>query len=414
MKKLCLVMSLIVSASASHAADTATATTAINTLGIELLAKTPADSNSLLSPYSIQDALAMTYTGADGDTKAQMMKALHFPEDTAALGASFSELQKQLVSIQKSSADVAAASKKHQDPITISVANRLFGQQGFAFREPFLHALLETYDAPLEPLDFGDSQKSTKTINTWVADQTHDRIRDIIPAGVLNKATRLVLVNAIYLKAAWAKEFQKAATIPAPFHVSGGSAVHVPTMQGSRECGCDKKDGFTAVTLSYLGGELQFLILLPDDPAGLPALESKLTPALLADCAKMGNKPVMLWLPKFKMEPPAVDLGSSLKSLGMESAFDEPHGSANFDLMAPRTPDSYLCISKVLHKTFLSLDENGTEAAAATAVVMMLSMAMPAKPEKPIEIHVDHPFLFAIQHRESGACLFIGRVVDPR
>jgi serpin B len=166
--------------------------------------------------------------------------------------------------------------------------------------------------------------------------------------------------------------------------------------------------------LPYSGGELQFLIFIPDEMNGLRKLESKLGAELLAQCAKLEARDVDLELPKFKFEPPTIPLGETLQALGMKTAFDVPQGSANFDKMSPRKPDKYLAISNVFHKTFIAVDEKGTEAAAATAVVMMEVTARLEKPKQPIEVKVDRPFLYAIQHVPSGACLFIGRVTDPR
>jgi serpin B len=177
--------------------------------------------------------------------------------------------------------------------------------------------------------------------------------------------------------------------------------------------GYTKRKGFVAVTLPYAGDELQFLVLLPDTATGLAALESQLTPDLLSDCTRLKNEEIALYLPKFRLEPPLFVLRKTLEALGMESAFDVPQGSANFNGIAPKRPNDYLYISNVFHKTFVEVDEKGTEAAAATAVVMMRATAH-FEEAKPIEVRVDRPFLFAIQHRPSGACLFIGRVVDPR
>ncbi|HWB61166.1 MAG TPA: serpin family protein [Chthoniobacteraceae bacterium] len=401
-----------------HGADnTGAASTAINSLGIDLLGKTgqPGD-NALLSPYSIQEALAMTYAGAAGKTHDEMQKVLHFPNDDAALNQSFAALDKGLAAIEKSTAQIADSSKRGgpKEPITLAVANRLYGQQGYDFRKDYLETVKANFGAPLEQLDFEhEAAQATKTINTWVSGQTHDRIQNLIPDGALTKDTRLVLVNAIYLKAAWQEEFGAGGTQPAAFHVKGGEGADVPTMNHKMRYGYAKKEGYTAVSLPYIGSDLQFVILLPDDANGLPALEAKLTPGMLADCAKLEPAEVNLWLPKFKMEPPVMALSEQLKALGMATAFDVPHGSANFDGIAPRKPDDYLFISEVFHKTFLSLDEHGTEAAAATAVVMMRAMAIMQEPEAK-EVHVDHPFLFAIQDRNSGACLFLGRMNDPR
>src|SRR5207249_3162430 len=177
--------------------------------------------------------------------------------------------------------------------------------------------------------------------------------------------------------------------------------------------GYAKHDGFTAVSLAYAGGDLHFVVLLPDDVNGLHPLESKLTSKVLAECARLETRDVDLSLPKFKFEPPTIALAEKFEALGMKTAFDQPRGSANFDRMAPRKPNDYLYISQVFHKTFIAVDEKGTEAAAATAVAMMAGSARIQRPA-PVEVRVDRPFLYAIQHVPSGACLFLGRVTDPR
>jgi serpin B len=175
-----------------------------------------------------------------------------------------------------------------------------------------------------------------------------------------------------------------------------------------------KGKGFSAVALPYSGGDLQFVVLIPDEVDGLGGLEKQLTADLLAGCAKMNASEVLLHLPKFKFEPPTIQLATELQDLGMKTAFDIPPRSAHLDRMAPRRPNDYLAISAVFHKTFIALDENGTEAAAATAVAMATAAMKPMTPSKPIEVKVDRPFIYAIQHVPSGACLFLGRITDPR
>ncbi|HXM74289.1 MAG TPA: serpin family protein, partial [Chthoniobacterales bacterium] len=293
--------------------------------------------------------------------------------------------------------------------------NRLFAQSGYDFRDAFRALVQKFYGAPFESLDFRkDADGARQHINKWVENQTRDRIRDLIPPNGLDATTRLVLANAIYLKAPWANEFYDKATKPKPFHIRGGTAVDVPMMSDRRELGYAKRDGYTAVSLPYSGSELQFLVLLTDDVNGLRALESKLNADMLAQCAKLEVRDVDLALPKFKFEPPTIALAEKLQALGMKTAFDKPQGSANFDKIALRKPNDYLAISEVFHKTFIAVDEKGTEAAAATAVAMMAMAARRTPPPPPIEVKVDRPFVYAIQHVPSGACLFIGRVTDPR
>jgi serpin B len=410
----------IVAGNGALAADaTSTAATAINALGIDLLAQVAKpNANALISPYSIQSALAMTYAGAAGETKTEMARVLHYPADEAELHRSFAAFRKELEEIHDSTAKQVQDSAGRggpSEPVTIESANRLYGQSGYAFRPEFLALVKDSYGAPFQPVDFMHAAEDARSeINHWVSARTHERINDLIPPDGVNETTRLALANAIYFKAAWAKEFKEAATRAEPFFVNGTAPVNVQTMQREGRYGYMRGDGFCAITVRYVGEELELLILLPDEKDGLAALEAKLTPQLLADCANPGPNEFILHLPRFKLEPPLISLGGVLQSLGMKTAFDRPRRSANFDRMAPRKPDDYLCISEVFHKTYLALDENGTEATAATAVTMLDGFGVTRNPPKPIEIKVDHPFLFAIQHRASGACLFLGRVVDPR
>ncbi|MCW5552011.1 MAG: serpin family protein [Verrucomicrobiae bacterium] len=414
-----LVLAVFLAAVPMYAAEPTTpAADAINALGIELLQTSgPPGANALLSPYSIQSALAMTYAGAEGETRSQMQRALHYPEDDAAVHRSFAALRMALEEVMRESAREVKRMQQYgatNDPIILTGANCLFGQTGYVFREPFLTLVRDDYGAPFEPLDFARNPAgATKHINDWVEDQTRQRIRDLIPEGALNDLTRLVLVNAIYLKAPWAEEFRASATKSQPFHLGANNLVNVPMMTAKRTLGFARRNGHVALNIPYRGGELHFLILLPDRVDGLADLEKALTARSLADCARLNPQEVILHLPKFKLEPPVMALGRELQKLGMKSAFDQPRGSANFDRIAPRRPDDYLYISEVFHKTFLNLDEKGTEAAAATAVAMFAASAVMEKP-KPIEVRVDRPFLFAIQHRASGACLFLGHLRDPR
>lgn len=414
-----LLLAILLSAAPTPAAEPASiAASAINALGIDLLRKSgEPDANALLSPYSIQSALAMAYAGADGVTREEMRKVLHFPKDDAEVHRSFAALRKALEDVVQDSATNAARMKQGgatNDPITLTVANRLFGQSGYDFRAPFLALAKDSYAAPFEPLDFvSDPAGAAEHINGWVEEQTRQRIRDLIPGGALDKLTRLVLVNAIYVKAPWAEPFQTSATRPGPFRVNGGKSVDVPMMTQRHKLPYARGDGVSLLQLPYGGHELSFLVLLPDKADGLAALEAKLTAGVLAGQAVQWEKrDVTLYLPRFKLEPPLLPLGKKLQELGMNSAFDLPRRTANFDRIAPRRGDDYLYISEVFHKTFLELDEKGTEAAAATAVPMP-TVAI-HEPARPIQVRVDHPFLFSIQHRPSGACLFLGRVTDPR
>lgn len=411
------------------AADSKPAAIATNQIGVDLYRKlATGDENLCLSPYSIEAALAMTFAGADGQTREEMARVLHLSKDDS-VPAAFGELQRQLREMSEKSVKAVAESGElggPKEPIILSIANRLFAQKGYDFRENFFALVKERYGAPLELVDFAkNANGATQQINAWVLEQTRQRIRDLIPPDALKSTTRLVLANAIYLKAPWADAFSADQTKPEPFHVRGGKPVNVPTMHDhERSCGYAKRDGFTAVSIPYIDSDLQFLVLLPDQVKGLPALERKITSAMLAECARLKGRDLDLCLPKFKFEPPTLNLGSALQALGMKTAFDQPPGSADFDRMAVRKsasrtdssrgePSDYLFISEVFHKTFIAVDETGTEAAAATAVVAVYAASILDAP-KPLEVKIDRPFFYAIQHVPSGTCLFVGRVTDPR
>lgn len=413
---LALLSSMLVSS--SFAASPEVAAQAVNALGLDLHRQMPLQGNVCLSPYSVQSALGMTYLGASGVTQDEMARVLHLPADKESLGKSFAALNEALAEAQKNSAKSVEASKKHGGPaeaLKLHVANRLFGQKGYEFRDTFLSGVKSHFEAPMQLMNFmKDHAAATREINGWVEKQTQKRIRDLIPDGGLSADTRLVLVNALYFKAAWSDDFNAQATAPEPFHVNGAkSTVEVPTMCKQEHMRYLNGRGFQAVTLPYAGNDLHFLLIVPDDRNGVAEVEKKLTPETLFACAKADYREVNLHLPKFKITPPTVPLSQVLQKMGMTTAFDKPDGSADFDAMAPKKPDDYLAISEVFHKTFLELDEKGTEAAAATAVAMAY-VGSAAPSQKPVELKADRPFLFAIQHAASGACLFFGRVSDSR
>jgi serpin B len=358
----------------------------------------------------------MTYAGAVGETKSEMATVLHLPNDESAVHDGFAAITADLTTMSESSQREIADPDRRGGPNTaleIRIANRLFGQSGYPFERPFLDLLAERYQAPMEPMDFIQQPEPSRIqINTWAEEQTAQRIKDLIPPGLIDEETRLVLANAIHLKAAWQEEFKPDPEMP--FFVNGKEEVRVTGLTQQRRFGYRRIDGGTVVSVPYAADGLQFLLIVPDANEGLVALERSADAAMLVSCAALPQRMVRLHLPKLKLEPGGIRLGTHLTAMGMSRAFDRPKGSADFSRMAPRKPDDYLRISEVVHKAFLALDEHGTEAAAATAVVMMRTTAMLPEPEEPVEVRADRPFAFAIQHTPSGLCLFLGRVTDPR
>ncbi|HSI12434.1 MAG TPA: serpin family protein [Chthoniobacter sp.] len=410
-----VIVAVLAGIAAAHAGDDALAGEAVNALGVDLYhAHQGGDANLLLSPYSIQSALAMTYAGADGDTRAEMQRALHYPEDEESLHTSFAALARQLATLASRSVSRARSDQKDGHPprpLEFYLANTLFTQRGSRLQEPFLKLLKERYAATPFEVDFqGDAGKAQLAINRWVQTQTRDRIRDIM--GPIRTDTRLVLVDAFYLRAPWPER----QALVERFRAHGYQNVEIPTLLSRGDCGYVRANGMQIIACPYDEPDLQFVVAMPDDINGLLRLERALTPKLLSQWASdLKRRDIVLHLPKFHIAPPTLPLANDLKNLGMITAFDEPRGSANLGRMSPRQPDSYLALTEVLHRTYLEVDEKGTQAAAATAP-MASALAAPEPPPAalPLDVRVDRPFLFAIQHVPSGACLFLGRVTDPR
>src|SRR5438045_6086092 len=294
-----LVVGALTAAIAQGATNFDLAAKATNELAVDLNRQlATGDGNLCLSPDSIQSALAMTYAGADSETRTEIALVLHFPTNDGGVPASFFALQRSLQEMSAKTAELVKQSKKFggpSEPITLHIANRLFAQNGYKFREAFLSLVKQNFGGAFEPVDFiADPAAATQRINKWVADQTRDRIRDLIPGGALDRTTRLVLANALYLKAPWASELSQNATQPAPFFVRGGP-VDVPMMRKTdKNFGYARREGFTVVSLPYAGNDLQFVVLLPDDINGLRELESKLSADVLAGCAKLEKRDVDL------------------------------------------------------------------------------------------------------------------------
>lgn len=350
--------------------------------------------NLFLSPHSISTALAMTSAGAAGNTAAQMAATLHLPKEGDA-HAAFAALEAGLRAIQE------------KGGVKMSTANSLWPDKGSTFLPAFLDLCRTHYGADITPQDFrGAPEAARKTINDWVSDRTAGRIQNLLGPGVIDALTRMVLVNAIYFKGDWAVRFDPAKTEPAKFHTAEGERdVSLMHRRGSIRHAAT--DTLQLVELPYAGNDLSMLVLLPRERGGLAALEAALTADQLAEWTRaLRPRDVKLWLPRFKVEA-QFSLKETLTAMGMGDAFDAD--KADFSGMNGRKD---LFIGAVIHKAFVEVNEAGTEAAAATAVVMQTRSAI--RPvDEPAEFRADHPFLFFLRDMRTGAILFAGRLAAP-
>ncbi|MBX3248439.1 MAG: serpin family protein [Myxococcales bacterium] len=373
-----------------------TALARANQFGFDLYgALRGAPGNLVFSPASVDLALGMTYLGARGETAAQMGRVLH------------TETAEGLARLH----GTAIRTWGETRDATLRIANRIYVEQTVSPEPSFVALTRDAYLAPLHPLSFiTEADAARVTINTWVAERTEQRIRDLLPERSLDSLTRLVLVNAIYFKGTWQTQFEESRTQPRTFHLGGGRTASVNMMHTKERFAWARvpSDGLRVLEMPYAGEELSMVWLLPEDRDGLGALEEKLSAEAFARW-RAAARPVEVevQIPRFRMEPPTIALSDTLKR-GMPLAFSR---AADFTGIAT-LPDG-LYIQEVFHKAFIEVNEEGTEAAAATAVVMATRGAPGPSPEVPRFI-ADHPFLFALVDRRTGVILFLGRVVDPR
>lgn len=366
---------------------------ASNGFGWSLLRAQDPAKNAFLSPASIAAALGMTACGAEGETRQQMAKVLGFPAGDPSQDPAWKEL--------------ISALRAEKPGRQVRLANRLFGQAGYGFLPEFTGRLSHSFDAPLEQVDFGTPEPTRARINAWVASQTNDMIKDLIPSGVLTPLTRLVLANAIHFKGDWNQPFSKSKTMALPFETSQGVFKTMPMMNQQGLFVLREDDSATSLTLDCKGGDRSVVFVLPKIRHGLADLEKSLTLARLMELTSSAvtAQKVELRLPRFEVDT-RFSLNEVLKQLGMVRAFER--GRAEFAGM--NGGKEQLQIDAVLHKAVLKVDEQGAEAAAATGVAVGVKSAAP----RPIRrFVVDQPFLVAIRDHTTGGLLFLGRVREP-
>jgi serpin B len=374
---------------------------ATNAFAVDLWERMRSEPGNLaVSPASIEVALAMTWGGARGQTAEEMAEVMHFGGDPEALHRAAGHA-------------LSSWNDPDREAYRLAVANRLFGQTGYEWREPFLKLTEGTYRAPLAPTDFRASPEAARErINGWVAEQTEDRIENLLSKGTITTDTRMVLANAVYFLADWQHQFKANDTRERAFHGPDGE-LQAETMHQQAAFGYAEADGVQVLEMPYAGGELGMMVVLPRERDGLGEVEAKLSAERIEGWADaLETQPVKVALPKYEIEPPSLKLSETLRAMGMTRAFDP--NAADFSAMADPAENEGLplFISEVVHKAFVSVDEKGTEAAAATAAVMAVKSAAIAPPDVPSFV-ADHPFLFFIRDLRTGTVLFMGRVTDP-
>jgi len=371
-------------------------------LTMRLYGQTKGEGNAFFSPLSIVNALAMTYAGANGSTASEMANALSFKLPAARLHVAMNALDLALASRGK---DVPADGK----PFALRSVNTTFGQKGMPFETPYLDTLATNYGAGVQLADFkANADAERGRINTWVAKQTESKIKDLLGPGALNSATRLVLVNAVYFNADWASPFEKENTRDAEFTNLDGSKSAVPTMHQTTFAKYASTETAQVLELPYQGRNVSMVVVLPRQ--GLKTFETGFDgKALLSTMAGLKDtKNVRISLPKFEIAGDAISLRKPLTALGMAAPFS-PDGADFSGIVKPEVEK--LFISDVLHKAFVRVDEKGTEAAAATAVVMAGTASIP---EEPVVFKADRPFMVFIRDIPTNTVLFAGRIASPK
>ena len=354
------------------------------------------DGNLFFSPYSLSVALAMTYAGAEGATREQMAETLNFILEEEDLHAAFNKLAIELAKRGEGN------KSEDEECFKLNVVNAIWGQIEYAFLDEYLDTLVVNYDAGLRLLDFvSDPEACRRTINEWVSEQTEGKIEDLIKKGIISEVTRLVLTNAIYFNAAWDKPFDEDKTSDGIFYLPDGTTVTVPMMHQTEDFGYTEGDGYQAVELKYDGNELSMLIILPED-GNFEQFKATFDAQKLDGIVEnIRTATVTLSMPKFEYSS-QFSVKDALVTMGMKDAFSMVADLSGID-------GSYdLFIEDVVHKAYISVDEAGTEAAAASAVIINLKGIL-----EQAEVNLDHPFIYLIRDIETNTILFVGRVMNP-
>ncbi|MCD4686021.1 MAG: serpin family protein [Anaerolineae bacterium] len=394
--------------SAAQNNDTATLVADNNTFAFDFYRQVAAetDTNLLFSPFSISQAFGMLMAAARENTETQMAATLRYTLPQDALHPAFAALNADLSTRQTPDAGAGGEGERLQ----LNVANSIWAQDGFPFRDAYMNLLRDFYNGGLRFMDFvQESEAARETINDWVEDETEDKIQNMLPQGVINPDTRLVLVNAIYFNGSWQHPFVESATQDEPFTLLDGSTVNVPMMFQQESLGYLRGDGFQVVELPYFGYDMAMLIVLPDADQ-FEAVQRQLDGAWFESTRReIATQDVQLFMPRFEFET-ALDLKTTLQNMGMTDVFDGNLADLT-GMFDPATVNGNLFVTDALHKAFIGVDETGTEAAAATAIVVGITSA--PMPSQPVEVRLDHPFIYAIYDRQTGAILFLGQVLNP-
>lgn len=367
-----------------------------NDFAFEMYHEQGGTGNLIFSPYSISLAFSLAYAGARGETEAQMAETLNFlPQKTQH--PAFNAIESRMSGL----GDKGSGSPS--PPFRLNVANSAWGQESFQFEQAYLQTLAGHYGAGLRSVDFGQPDSASEEINTWIEDETEDRIKDLVSPNAISPLTRLVLANAVYFKASWQSSFVESRTQDGPFTLLDGSEITAPLMRQSSYLPYSEGDGYQAVRLPYKGDAADMLVILPED-GRFEEVEGRLDAGFLDEVAAnmRPDEFVKLTMPRFDFETD-LDLPGSFDSMGMTAPFDG--GAADFGGL---TKEADLFIGDALHRANITVDEKGTEAAAVT----LLDMPVSGTPE-PVEMTLNRPFLFVIEERETGSLLFMGRVTDP-
>jgi serpin B len=409
-----VVSSSAVTAQASAPPSLEAVVTASNAFGFDLVRHLAPDGNAFLSPASVTSALLMAYAGARGETATEMAAALRL----ADMGPTSNDLDRAVHALveelNRKTTDEEIARRRRHDPgyegtLKLHLVNALWGQKGHPFKPEYMERLSAVFGSELHAMDFkNDPNGSRLTINKRIAEQTNDRIRDLLPPDAVVSLTSLVLTNAIYFKNAWAQEFFARATKDQAFYADPETSFDVPMMRRTSSYGFFEDATTRAVRLPYADGRQSMIVVLPKERHALAATEKGLDRSALEALVKgLASRQVALELPRFKIEQ-TYEVADALKALGIRRAFDAQHA----DLSGIDGGAGQLVFDRVIHKTFVAVDEKGTEAAAATALTMRAGSARPTT--EPVPFVCDEPFLFFIVDQKTGLVLFQGRCVDPR